>query len=83
MTTAVGDANHGGAYSWNDGSVKAGKTYYFRIEAVDHAGASFETGLVQIVIPNPGCGVVPGDAAGGLLALALLAVAALARRRAR
>jgi MYXO-CTERM domain-containing protein len=84
MTAPVGDANHGGAYAFDDAGVATGKTYYYTIEAVPTMGASVEYGPVQIVIPRPGgCGVLAGDAAGGTLVLTLLAIALIARRRRR
>ncbi|HZD56711.1 MAG TPA: hypothetical protein VE136_08315 [Anaerolineales bacterium] len=48
LIPASGDPLVGGAYSYVDQSVDAGRSYYYRLEDVDLTGSSTSQGVIQV-----------------------------------
>jgi hypothetical protein len=88
LIPAQGDATHGATYTFTDADVKAGKTYWYKLEDVSINGQSNFHGPVNATVPKPiFCGMAEGSGAtsfvlfGLAMAATILAAKAASRKR--
>ena len=88
LIPSTGSPAEGASYAYSDSAVKGGRTYWYKLEAVDlHGRSTFHGPASARALTAPfGCGMTDGARGGGDLALPLLLAALAAflpRRRER